>query len=43
VRARASSSFQARTKVFVIDEVHMLSRNVFNALLTRRWKSRHRT
>ena len=24
---------QARTKVFVIDEVHMLSRNAFNALL----------
>ncbi len=24
---------QARTKVFIIDEVHMLSRNAFNALL----------
>ena len=24
---------QARTKVFIVDEVHMLSRNAFNALL----------
>ena len=32
-RRRAYRPIQARTKVFVIDEVHMLSRNAFNALL----------
>ena len=32
-RRRASGPIQARIKVFIIDEVHMLSRNAFNALL----------
>ena len=33
VEATRFRPLQARTKVFVIDEVHMLSRNAFNALL----------
>ncbi len=32
-RARATSRCSARTKVFIIDEVHMLSKGAFNALL----------
>ena len=30
----------ARMKVFVIDEVHMLSKNAFNALLKDAWRNR---
>ena len=33
IEATRFRPMQARTKVFVIDEVHMLSRNAFNALL----------
>jgi DNA polymerase-3 subunit gamma/tau len=33
IEATRYRPIQARTKVFVIDEVHMLSRNAFNALL----------
>ncbi len=33
IEATRFRPLQARTKVFVIDEVHMLSRNAFNALL----------
>ncbi len=33
IEATQFRPMQARTKVFVIDEVHMLSRNAFNALL----------
>jgi DNA polymerase-3 subunit gamma/tau len=33
IEATRFKPMQARTKVFVIDEVHMLSRNAFNALL----------
>ncbi|MCX5620092.1 DNA polymerase III subunit gamma/tau [Bombella pollinis] len=33
IEASRFRPMQARTKVFVIDEVHMLSRNAFNALL----------
>ena len=33
IEATRYRPMQARTKVFVIDEVHMLSRNAFNALL----------
>ena len=30
----------ARTKVYIIDEVHMLSKQAFNGLLKDAWKSR---
>jgi DNA polymerase-3 subunit gamma/tau len=33
IEATRFRPMQARTKVFIIDEVHMLSRNAFNALL----------
>src|SRR5207248_7131550 len=33
IEATRFRPLQARTKVFVVDEVHMLSRNAFNALL----------
>ena len=33
IEASRSRPMQVRTKVFIIDEVHMLSRNAFNALL----------
>ena len=33
IEATRFRPLQARTKVFIIDEVHMLSRNAFNALL----------
>ena len=33
IEATRYRPIQARTKVFIIDEVHMLSRNAFNALL----------
>ena len=33
---------RGRFKVYLIDEVHMLSRHSFNALL-KRWRSRRRT
>ena len=32
IEATRFRPLQARTKVFVVDEVHMLSRNAFNAL-----------
>ncbi len=42
IEATRFRPMQARTKVFIVDEVHMLSNSAFNALLRKHWKNRHR-
>ena len=42
IDAARYAAVSARYKIYIVDEVHMLSKNAFNALL-KRWRSRPRT
>jgi len=42
LRARVRYAPRGKFKIYIIDEVHMLTKEAFNALL-KRWKNRRRT